>query len=415
MEQASRNLSEKGLVVHGETGPVLALCGGGATTQQHHGRRCIQNKLQGLARVRALMVRHTAPGAGLGAPGLHTLQDRRHMSRDDPAGAPDVVVGPCHPIPQLPVHLLLGVARRPDHHDLRRRLQAQGEHVELVLEQRHGLRRELPVQRLVLLRCRLGLVQLLVAMRRLTHRLVEQPEAVDHRELPPGHVIDLLFAQRAQVRIREPGGVCRRGGPGHLLVHAILCGEAVQRPPVALHEALEPHGPLEILHEVLPVPASVLAIDQVVGAHRGAHAGLHRRLEGRVVDLKERPVIDAGVHSVAIRLLAVPDEVLHDREHPLRLHALHVGPRQARTQIRRLPGVVLRVPATSRDTVDVHAGAQNHIGALGPELLAQGLGPTLRVRLAPRGGDRQRARPPRDLVNNILRHRAEALAVVLHV
>ena len=160
------------------------------------------------------------------------------------------------------------------------------------------------------------------------HRVGQQAET-DHRpQDAPGHVV--------QPRLRDLAGrhggdqlavEVRAAGPlvtGLLLVEAVVGGlHGARRGVVVAHdEAAEAVVALEQgVHEV--VLTGERAVDLVERAHRGARVALlHAHLEGLVVDLAQRALVDERVDGEAVGLLVVDHPVLEGGDHAgVGLHA----------------------------------------------------------------------------------------------
>src|SRR5207248_7582604 len=101
----------------------------------------------------------------------------------------------------------------------------------------------------------------------------------------------------------------------------------------------------------------------------GHVALLHGRLEGRQVDLAQRPLVDDLVDRLAVGLLVVRGEVLDLGEYPLLLDRLHLGDGQSAGQVRIL-AEVLEVAPVAGYPGDVHAGRLDEVLAAVGDLLA---------------------------------------------
>ena len=112
---------------------------------------------------------------------------------------------------------------------------------------------------------------------------------------------------------------------------------------------------------------------------------------------------------------AVEDPVLHDRHDALRLHALHVRGGQRGAEVGVVAAEVFEGAATACHALHLHAGAQDHVGALAPELLAHGGGPVLHGDGVPGGGHGQHGRPHGGGARDVAPVGPEAIRGVLHV
>mmetsp|Transcript_14570 Transcript_14570/g.41927 ORF Transcript_14570/g.41927 Transcript_14570/m.41927 type:complete len:356 (-) Transcript_14570:84-1151(-) len=147
---------------------------------------------------------------------------------------------------------------------------------------------------------------------------------------------------------------------------------AICREPIGHHEALEAHRDLQISLQEVWVRATVRAVDAVVRAHHRANAGLHCRLEGRIVQLPSRPLVNLDAVVIPVELLLVKGEVLCDTHHPLTLRATDIGRRQFGAEVGVLAGEVLEITATPRRAVHLHAGAKQYVRPFAAELAGDG-------------------------------------------
>ena len=198
---------------------------------------------------------------------------------------------------------------------------------------------------------------------------------------PGPHRLDDRAVAVAQLRRHlevEPGG--DRGGP---VVHRAPVGDdqAVEAPLLAQHLGQQP-----------VVLGGVDAVDLVVGAHHRPRLGQRDHpLEGRQVDLAQRPLVDVGADPGPVGLLVVGGEVLQRGADALGLHADH----ERRTQLAgepRVLGEVLEVAAAQRRALDVDTRPQEHRDVLGPGLPAERLPHLAHQVDVPRGGERRRGR-----------------------
>ena len=150
-------------------------------------------------------------------------------------------------------------------------------------------------------------------------------------------------------------------GPGTVFqVHAMLGGleGVVHAAPVADHHAVKAPFPAEDLVQQDLVGAQVLVVIEVVGSHHGPGVALlDRRLEGRQIDLIQGTVVHDGVRDMAVHLAVVQGEMFHAHGNAVGLHALHVRNDHFPGKIRVLAHI-LEIASVQRETVDVHAGAQ---------------------------------------------------------
>mmetsp|Transcript_42583 Transcript_42583/g.96043 ORF Transcript_42583/g.96043 Transcript_42583/m.96043 type:complete len:347 (+) Transcript_42583:64-1104(+) len=199
---------------------------------------------------------------------------------------------------------------------------------------------------------------------------------------------------------------------GHLHVEALHNGWGVGGAPIRHDIAPEAQRLLEVVGQRLSILAAPLTIDLVVAAHKRADPTLDGALEGGVVDLKARALLRLRAYGSATRLLVVEDPMLGIGHDLLRLHALYSSLCKDPTQVRVLSGHILEVPSIPRHPGHTETGAQQHIGALVPELPAHASAPFPDRLLIPRGGHSEtrgpRCRCPRVAL------RTEALRPIIH-
>mmetsp|Transcript_15096 Transcript_15096/g.38815 ORF Transcript_15096/g.38815 Transcript_15096/m.38815 type:complete len:487 (+) Transcript_15096:474-1934(+) len=276
-----------------------------------------------------------------GGPALEAGQRADDVARDDvPAAAAGVVVA-LRPV-ALPLSQAVRVVRlrhggAADHGDALRRAGPQGEQLVLVLQEDDGLRREAareagvarePRAHVLLERALAGWRRAGLLARHDAH-LVHGGEDAERGLVHDLRALRVLAEQLWRVPLP------RLVGPGHLLVQAGAEARVVRRPPVRLHEAAEAQLLLEELEELL-VRARVDAVHLVVGAHRGRDSGVDGGLEGRVVQLSGRLLVDDRVLQSAVLLLLVEGPVLDGGDATFGLDALHVGLREPAAQVRVL-------------------------------------------------------------------------------
>ena len=106
------------------------------------------------------------------------------------------------------------------------------------------------------------------------------------------------------------------------------------------------------------------AVHLVVGRHDRPHPGLaHGGLEGRQMDLVQRPLVDLGRDRHPLVLLVVAGEVLNATGHPPGLHSAHVGDGQAGREERVL-GEGLERPPGQRRPHKAYRRPQQHVDVL---------------------------------------------------
>ena len=101
------------------------------------------------------------------------------------------------------------------------------------------------------------------------------------------------------------------------------------------------------------------SVQQVVGGHnRHGLACFYRNFKTLQIDFPQRPFTDMGVGKHPVILLAVRCKMLDCRSDPgPGLHALCVrGSTHSGEQ--RVLGIVFKIPAAQRVSVDIHAGSQ---------------------------------------------------------
>ena len=155
-------------------------------------------------------------------------------------------------------------------------------------------------------------------------------------------------------------------------------------------------------HEPVPAPLVVQdllehrrlghrrAVDGVVGGHHGPRARVSDdRLEGRQVQLAQRPLGDARLEREALGLGVVGHEVLDRRGDALGLEAAHVGGADPAGQ-QRVLAEGLEVAAAVRRAVEVDHRRQHDVDPLAARLGGQQAAEPLDPRLVP--GCRQQRR-----------------------
>ena len=190
------------------------------------------------------------------------------------------------------------VGHRPDHRERAQRRARERQHVIAILQQHQALRRELPCQRQVL-RARHRRERSGVRDRALEQ---SQPELhaqhVAHRRIERGLVDALLGQQLGQViAVRRARHLHVDAGTQRFERGVLLAGGKAMhdhvddRFPVADDEAREsPFVTQHGLHQE-PVARRGHAVDVAEGGHEGRDARIHRRLEGRHVDVAQ---VDLG-------------------------------------------------------------------------------------------------------------------------
>mmetsp|Transcript_38302 Transcript_38302/g.121722 ORF Transcript_38302/g.121722 Transcript_38302/m.121722 type:complete len:559 (-) Transcript_38302:24-1700(-) len=261
----------------------------------------------------------------------------------------------------------------------------QGQRGLLVLQQHRRLRAELPRQRVVL------------GARDVGEELGDVPGLHGHVHDAHGEhgvedaadgLVELLPLRAG----RQQGQGVRVLARGHLHVQALLQRGAVRGAPVRHDESREVQLVLQVPQR-RRVLAAVGAVKPVVAAHDRAEAHLHGALEGRVVHLEERALVDVLAHVHAVRLLAVAHEVLAAGDDLLVLDAFHGGLRKHVAEVGILSCKIFEVATVLRHAGQVQARAELHVGALVAELAAHGGAPLVHRLRVPRGRDRHGAGP----------------------
>lgn len=248
----------------------------------------------------------------------------------------------------------------------------------VVLEQDRALRRQ-----------RAGQVVVVVDVE-VRHGILVRRRPTHERQDPLDGVVEELLVEVAGTDGVDEGPGAPAARAGHLQVQA-----RPQRGDGVLHRAPVGHDrPREapLLAQDLGEQPGVLrggdAVDLVVGAHHGGGVRLgHHALEGRQVDLAQRPLVDLGAHPHPVRLLVVGREVLEGRADAHGLLTAHVRCSEDAGQ-QRVLGVVLEVAAAQRRSLDVDAGPEDHLHTERPRLLTDGRADPLghrRVPAAPHG------------------------------
>ena len=107
--------------------------------------------------------------------------------------------------------------------------------------------------------------------------------------------------------------------------------------------------------------ADVLAAVAVVARHnRPGTALLHRLLEGRQIDLIQRPVVEVDIHRVTVRLLVVEAEMLDTGRNAVGLDTLDIRDDHLSGQVGILAHILEIAPA-QRGAEDVDARPQQDI------------------------------------------------------
>jgi hypothetical protein len=133
-------------------------------------------------------------------------------------------------------------------------------------------------------------------------------------------------------------------------------------------------------------------VDAVVrGHHRPRAALVDDRVEGREIELAQRPLVHPRIERHALGLAVVGDEVLDRRADAAGLHAACVRDPDASGEERVL-AEALEVAAAVRRAVQVHGRGEQHVGALAARLVGQQPAEPLDQRLVPRRRQRGRRR-----------------------
>ncbi len=216
---------------------------------------------------------------------------------------------------------------------------------------------------------------------------IEEAEA-DGRTQDAAHlVVQRRGAQLPAVQGGEQRGGTHRLALGHLQVQAGVGGldAVVGRLPVRHENAVETPFALEDVGTEMMALGGVVAIDQVVAAHhRAAVRLLHRRLEGRQIQLAQGALVDDGVEVAAVVFRVVGGEVLDRGDHAPALQALDEADHGARGQVGVL-AVVLHVASVHRRPVQVHPRPEQEMDAARPRIVAERSAGALRQRGVPGG------------------------------
>ena len=142
--------------------------------------------------------------------------------------------------------------------------------------------------------------------------------------------------------------------------------------PVCDHDAgVTPFFPEDAGKQVIFF-GGVVAVEQVVGGHNTPGAAfLHHDLKTLQVDLTQSPLADPGVAAGTVGFLIVNAEMLGTSADTLGLDTLNHGSGQL-TRHQGIFGVVLKVTAAQRTTVDIHSRGQPHTDIILPDFLAGG-------------------------------------------
>ena len=224
---------------------------------------------------------------------------------------------------------------------------------------------------------------------------IERPErflrihrrAENQPQHPAGLVVErgrrsLALAQHVEIGsgqivvvIGVAGSPAQTVGPRpELHVETVLGGllRVVDAAPVGDDHPVERPVAFENVVQQILVVAAMLALIFIVGAHdRPGTALLDGRLEGRKVNLVQRPVTDLNVDAVAVHLLIIQREVLHAGGDAVLLHLPDIGNDHPRGEEGVLAHI-LEIAAVERRAVDVHAGAQQDVFLAVAGLLADG-------------------------------------------
>ena len=253
----------------------------------------------------------------------------------------------------------------------------------VILQQHHGLARDLPRQLVVggpvIFRTRI-LLQCLGG-------------AVDQVEDRIHGLIQHRFIQRAAAHRFHQLGIIDAVARGHLQVLTGLnpADAVILRAPVGYNDALKaPLFTQDIIEQALILRA-VDPIQQVIGRHDRPWLGLpDRPLKRGQINLAQRALIHDGLGDIAARLLAVGREVLQRGPHALGLHARDIGRRHLTGEVGVL-GKILKVPAAQGGALDVGPRPEDDAHALAERLLAERLAhpaDQIAVPGAPRGDRR---------------------------
>ena len=198
-------------------------------------------------------------------------------------------------------------------------------------------------------------------------RLVHE---VDHAL---GHAVE-LFGLDAAVTCGVDDLVVRVARRHFKVEAGVEGGDAVVvGAPIAHDDAFIPPFVAEHVGEQPAVLCGMHAVDAVVGAHDGPWlGGFDDVLEGREVDLAQRPLGDVGGYAQTVGLLVVGGEVLERGAHALGLHAGDDADCLMAGQI-RVFGPIFEAAAAERIALDVDSGTEDDGHLLLDAFLRHGL------------------------------------------
>ena len=131
--------------------------------------------------------------------------------------------------------------------------------------------------------------------------------------------------------------------------------------PVADGNAIESPVAFENIEQQHRVFASVVAVIFVVARHNGPCLAFgDGSFEARQVYFVKSAVVDKHIYAVACHLLIVERIVLNTSRHAVLLHALHIRHHHSGGE-QWVFAHIFEISATERRTVDVYAGAQEHV------------------------------------------------------
>ena len=189
----------------------------------------------------------------------------------------------------------------------------------------------------------------------------------------------------------------------HFDVHAVERGQigVMHAAPVGHDEAFESPFILENFIEQIVVFTTVLAAEQVVGAHEGQHARLlHHRAKRRQVNLAQGALIHFHIDRIPLIFLAVRGKMFGAGGDALRLLALDVMDGHARGQERVL-AQVFEIPAAQRGALDVERRSEHDVLVALSGLLADYRAVSRGQIRIPRGRQAQRRRHGGRKINNV--------------
>ena len=159
---------------------------------------------------------------------------------------------------------------------------------------------------------------------------------------------------------------------------------AAQCAPVGYDHAVKAPVPAQHLGQQPGIIAGMYIVDARIAAHDGfGLCGLDDRFKRGQVQLAHRAFVNLAVAVETLVLLIVGGKVLKARARAALLCALH--PRRAHcARDKRVLGEILEITPTQWIALDVDAGAEHDVHAVGKSLLADGFALVLQQRGIPR-------------------------------